>query len=110
MSKWKSSEDVLVGGWTTHLKKIFVKLDHFPKDRGEHKKIFELPPPRCYFLKKMGGGERFSEKKRSQEVWKISKPRHAILPNFFQEKIGPSDNGISHAEPGSRSNASVQST
>ena len=26
-------------------KNISVKLDHLPKDRGENKKIFELPPP-----------------------------------------------------------------
>ena len=25
-----------------------VKLDDFPRDRGENKKIFELPPPSVY--------------------------------------------------------------
>ena len=28
---------LLVGGWTTHLKNMLVKLDHFRKNRGEHK-------------------------------------------------------------------------
>ena len=36
----------LVDGWTTHLKKYAeVKWDHFPRDRGENIKCFELPPP-----------------------------------------------------------------
>ena len=26
---------------STHLKNMLVKLDHFPRDRGEHKKIFQ---------------------------------------------------------------------
>ena len=30
---------------STHLKNMLVKLDHFPKVRGENKQIFELPPP-----------------------------------------------------------------
>ena len=25
---------------------MLVKLDHFPRYRGEHSKIFELPPPK----------------------------------------------------------------
>ena len=28
----------LIGGSTTHLKNMLVKLDHFPRDRGENKK------------------------------------------------------------------------
>ena len=31
---------LLVGGWTTQLKNMLVKLDHFPKDRGENKNIW----------------------------------------------------------------------
>ena len=34
----------LVGGWTTHLKNMSQMGDHLPRDRGENKKIFELPP------------------------------------------------------------------
>ena len=30
----------------THLENIYVKLDHESPRRDEHKKIFELPPPR----------------------------------------------------------------
>ena len=29
---------------------MLVKLDHFPRDRGENKNIFELPPPSEYML------------------------------------------------------------
>jgi len=29
----------------TPLKNMLVKLDHFPRDRGENDRIFELPPP-----------------------------------------------------------------
>ena len=36
---------ILVGGWTTHLKNMLVKLDHFPKVRGENKTYLK-PPPR----------------------------------------------------------------
>ena len=28
----------LVGGWTTHLKNMLVKLDHLPRDRSENSK------------------------------------------------------------------------
>ena len=31
----------LVGGVSTHLKNMLVKLDHFLKDRDENKKFFE---------------------------------------------------------------------
>ena len=31
-------EGQLVGGWTTHLKNMLVKLDHFPNFRGENSK------------------------------------------------------------------------
>ena len=38
---------LMVDGWTTHLKNMLVKfdhfLDHFPKFRGENKNIFETP-------------------------------------------------------------------
>ena len=30
----------------THLKNMLVKLDNFPRVRGENPKMFELPPPR----------------------------------------------------------------
>ena len=42
----------LVGGFKpTHPKNMrTVRLDHFPKFRGEHTKIFELPPPSLYFF------------------------------------------------------------
>ena len=33
-----STEHLLVGGWTTHLNNMLVKLDHFPGFRGENKK------------------------------------------------------------------------
>ena len=33
---------------STRLKNMLVRLDHFPKDRGEHEKIFELPSPSFY--------------------------------------------------------------
>ena len=39
-----SSQMVLVGGWTTHLKNMLVNLDHFPNFRGEKKTC--LKPPR----------------------------------------------------------------
>ena len=39
--------NLLVGGWTTHLKNMLVKMGIFPNFRSENsKKIFELPPPR----------------------------------------------------------------
>ena len=31
--------------WFQPIWKISIKMDHFPKDRGDNKKIFELPPP-----------------------------------------------------------------
>ncbi len=34
----------------------FVKLDHFPTNRGNDKKIFELPPPRFSKGQFFGGG------------------------------------------------------
>ena len=42
---------VLLGGFSpTHLKNMIVKLgSSSPRDRGENKKIFELPPPRTSF-------------------------------------------------------------
>ena len=39
----------LLGGWTTHLKNMLVKLDHFPRDRGKNKKCLK-PPPRILLL------------------------------------------------------------
>ena len=33
---------------STHLKNMFVKLDHETPSRDEHKQIFELPPPRIH--------------------------------------------------------------
>ena len=38
----------LVGGWTNPSEKIFVKMDHSPKVRGENKKICEVSPPSDY--------------------------------------------------------------
>ncbi len=35
--------------WVQPVWKILVKLDHFPNFRGEHKKMFELPPARWGF-------------------------------------------------------------
>ena len=52
--KWKGFQPPFLQGQTCyllvvepiHLEKYgTVKLDHFPKERGEHKKIVELPPP-----------------------------------------------------------------
>ncbi len=40
MGNW-GYNPILVGGWTTHLKNMLVKLDHFPKDRVENTKMFE---------------------------------------------------------------------
>ena len=34
---------LMVDGWTTHLKNMLVKFDHFLKFRGENKNIFETP-------------------------------------------------------------------
>ena len=59
---------MIVGGWTTHLKNMLVKLDHFPNSWGENKTYLK-PPPRkspllflCFFcwrwietLKQRGG-------------------------------------------------------
>ena len=36
---------ILVGGWTTPLKNMLVKLDHFRRDRCENTKYLK-PPPR----------------------------------------------------------------
>ena len=38
------AKTLLVGGWTTHLKNMLVKLDHFPRDRDEHKNNLKPPP------------------------------------------------------------------
>ena len=43
----KTSKITLVGGWQPISTKIWVNLDHFPKDRGEHKKYLK-PPPRYH--------------------------------------------------------------
>ena len=40
------SHTVLVGGWTTHLKNMLVKLDHETPNRDKNKKYFK-PPPSC---------------------------------------------------------------
>ena len=40
---------VLVGGWTTHLKSMLVKLDHFPNFRCENK-TYVKPPPKHHML------------------------------------------------------------
>ena len=42
---------------STHLKNMIVKLDHFPKVRGENKKYLK-PPPSCWFpvVLQMDGG------------------------------------------------------
>ena len=37
--------------WFQPIWRILVKLDHFPKVRGKHKNMFQLPPPR-YNIKK----------------------------------------------------------
>ena len=40
---WVMTHDpsYLVGGWTTHLKNMLVKLDHeTPRNRGEHKNMW----------------------------------------------------------------------
>ena len=54
---------VLVGGWTNPIWKIWGKLDHFPKFRGEHKKYLK-PPPRTTLgllsLFEGSGGHRIS--------------------------------------------------
>ena len=36
-----------VGGWTTPLKNVIVKLDHFPRDQGENKQYLS-----CHHLEK----------------------------------------------------------
>ena len=46
--------------WFQHLlKNMLVKLDHFPKDGGESKKIFELPPPShvLQLIRAIGAGQ-----------------------------------------------------
>ena len=43
---------MISGWWFQPIGKIFVKLDHFPRDRGEHKQYLK-PPPRIVV------GERF---------------------------------------------------
>ena len=50
---WSSPEKpmgktMLLGGWTNPFEKICVKLDHFPKDRGEHKKYLKPPTSMCH--------------------------------------------------------------
>ena len=46
--QWWTMWELRVGGWTTHFQKnMLVKLDHFPKDQGEHKKYLK-PPPRLW--------------------------------------------------------------
>ena len=39
----------LVGGWTTHVKNMLVKLDHFPNFRDENKKNVKPPPSYMVF-------------------------------------------------------------
>ena len=39
----------IVGGWTTPLKHMLVKLDHFPYSRVEHQKIFETTTQYLHF-------------------------------------------------------------
>ena len=41
--------NLLVGGFNPLEKYATVKLDHFLKDRGENKIIFELPPPSLHW-------------------------------------------------------------
>ncbi len=40
---------VLVVVVSTHLKNMLLKLDHFPKDRGENKKYLKPPPSFCFW-------------------------------------------------------------
>ena len=47
----------LVGGWTTHLTNMLCKLDHFFKDRVEHKHIWnhhlvKNQPAQSYFIQR----------------------------------------------------------
>ena len=37
-------ETIWLVGEPTHLNNMLVKLDHFPKDRGENKKYLKPPP------------------------------------------------------------------
>ena len=53
VDSWSKIPEVLtlVGGWTTHLKNMIVKLDHFPKNRRENEQylschhLAHLHPP-----------------------------------------------------------------
>ncbi len=45
---WEGPKKPMVGGgWTTHLKKMLVKMGIFPKFRGENKTCLK-PPPRTF--------------------------------------------------------------
>ena len=39
-----SIQTKLVGGWTTHLNNMLVKLDHFPKNQGKKKHVWNHHP------------------------------------------------------------------
>ena len=43
-------ETHLVGGWTTQLKNMKVKLDHFPRDQGENEKSLKQPDIHRFIL------------------------------------------------------------
>ena len=57
---------------------MIVKLDHFPKDRGENQKILDLPPPSFW-------------------LWLITKPP-ANLPPLGNKGLIASFDGRDHKE------------
>ena len=76
----------LVGGWTNPSE---IKMDHFPPNRGEHQKIFELPPPSLLFWVLIHQSKNFRE-----NIWSQVLLHHHIF--FFMSRFV---NGLPHFSP-----------
>ena len=57
---------VLLGGWTTHLKKYDRHIGSFSLNRDEHKKCLKPPPPSVWCFR--------NPKKQPPTVWMVLKP------------------------------------
>ena len=69
----------LVGGWTTHLENVLVKLDHVPKVRGKNQQCLK-PPPKNH---------RFVNLKTQNRTFSFQRIMILSLPSRDPEIFGP---------------------
>ena len=60
-------EALLVGGWTTHLKNMLVKMGSSSPSRGENKKSLKPPPSYVWIF-----GTKILQSSQQQHTWMIS--------------------------------------